>query len=412
MTREKFFLGRQPILDVNQEILGYELLFRSAESLLSANVQDYLFASASVILNALSDFGIQGVLGRHKGFFNLDTQMLLSDLVELLPKNQVVLELLEYVPVTDEIVARCRQLKNEGFVLALDDNLFTEEFEPLYELADIVKVDILQVPDDELPAMVNKFRKWPVQLLAEKVENLEQFELCRKLGFELFQGYFFAHPVVLKQNRVDTSQMTLSRLLNLVMADADIKEIEETFKHNPNLTYNLLKLVNSVAMGCREKIKTLRHAIMVVGMQQLKRWIILALFAYQDSRGITSPLLEMAACRGRFMELLVKSIPFGGGDRELPEKAFMVGVLSLLDVLFEVPIAEIINQLNLTDDIRSAILTRDGLLGTILLLTERLEHSDFKGTLPLLEKSRLSMDSLLTCQIETINWSSGLTAMA
>lgn len=411
MSREKFFLGRQPILDTKHEIVGYELLFRSAESLLTANVQDYLFASASVILNALSDFGIQGVLGRYKGFFNLDTQMLLSDLVELLPKDQVILELLEYVPVTDEVVARCRELKEQGFVLALDDNLFTEEFEPLYELADIVKVDILQVPDGELPAMVNKFRKWSVQLLAEKVETLAQFELCEKLGFELFQGYFFAHPVVLKQNRVDTSQMTLSRLLNLVMADADIKEIEETFKHNPNLTYNLLKLVNSVAMGCREQIKTLRHAIMVVGMQQLKRWIILALFAYRDSRGITSPLLEMAACRGRFMENLVKCIPFGG-DRELPEKAFMVGVLSLLDVLFEVPIAEIINQLNLTDDIKKAILTRDGQLGTILLLVERLEHSDFKGALPLLEKTRLTMDNLLTAQIETINWSSGLTAIA
>ena len=411
MSREKFFLGRQPILDINQEITGYELLFRSAQSLVAANVQDYLFASASVILNALSDFGIQGVLGRHKGFFNLDTQMLLSDLVELLPKDQVVLELLEYVPVTAEVVARCRQLKDAGFVLALDDNLFTEEFEPLYELADIVKVDILQVPDGELPAMVQKFRKWPVQLLAEKVENLEQFELCRKLEFQFFQGYFFAHPVVLKQNRVDASQVILSRLLNLVMADADIKEIEETFKHNPNLTYNLLRLVNSVAMGCREKIKTLRHAIMVVGMQQLKRWIILALFAYQDSRGITSPLLEMAACRGRFMELLVKSIPFNG-DRELPEKAFMVGVLSLLDALFEVPIADIINQLNLTDDIRSAILSREGSLGIILLLAERLEHSDFKGALPLLEKTRISMDSLLAAQIETINWSSSLTAMA
>ena len=411
MSQEKFFLGRQPILDREQQIIGFELLFRSAESLLRANISDSFQASASVIVNALADFGTREVLGRHKGYFNVNLEMLMSDALELLPKGQVVIELLESIEVNAEVVGRCRDLKRLGFALALDDHVYNAVWEPLYPLIDIVKVDILQNPGASMAETLAPLRRWPLKFLAEKVETAEQYTFCVEHGFELFQGYYFAHPVVLKQNRVDIAQLTLTKLLEQVLMDVELREIEETFKQNPNLTYNLLRLVNSVAIGLRERIKTLRHALMVLGLQQLKRWIMLALFASKSVHGVFSPLLEIAATRGKLMELLVKKQPALIVDPDFSDRAFMTGVLSLVDSLFEVSMTEMVRQLNLADDIRRALLNRDGTLGALLQLIEKLEQADFAGVDLLLRQTGIDHDHLLRAQMETINWTNGLTNM-
>jgi c-di-GMP-related signal transduction protein len=409
MAGEKFFLGRQPILNRAQQIVGFELLFRSAESLLAASFLDIHVASASVIVNALSDFGFQDVLGRHKGFFNVTYEMLMSDAVELLPKDQVVIELLETIMADPEVVARCHALKALGFKLALDDHVYSPAFHDIYQIIDIIKLDVLEIPPGELAGIVGQLRAWPLTLLAEKVESAEQYAVCAELGFDLFQGYYFARPVVLKQNRVDVAKLTMLQLMEQVMAELEISEIEETFKQNPGLTYNLLRLVNSVAIGLRVRIKTLRHALMVLGLEQLKRWITLALYANNDSNGAQSPLLELAAMRGRLMELLVQSLPSPGG-RELSDRAFMAGILSLIDVLFEVPMAELVEKLNLVDDVRGALLQRSGTLGELLLLAEKLELTDFAGVNEHLEECGITLDQLLAAQLETITWSDRLSA--
>jgi EAL and modified HD-GYP domain-containing signal transduction protein len=409
MIGEKFFLGRQPILNKAQQIVGFELLFRSAESLDAASFKDTHVASASVILNALTDFGFQEVLGRHKGFFNVTYEMLMSDAVELLPREQVVIELLETILVDHEVVERCSQLKELGFKLALDDHVFNPDFKTIYHLVDIVKLDILEIAPRELAGVVEKLRAFPVTLLAEKVESAAQYATCSELGFDLFQGYYFARPVILKQNRVDVGKLAMLQLMQQVMAETDLAEIEETFKQNPSLTFNLLRLVNSVAIGLRVRIKTLRHALMVLGYEQLKRWITLALYANNDLSGAQSPLLEMAAMRGKLMELLVLASP-DPATRELSDTAFMTGILSLIDVLFEVPMAELVAKLNLVDDVRHALLERSGGIGRLLLLAEHLEQADFSAVNEHLEVSGISLDQLLVAQLETITWSDRLSA--
>ncbi|TSK06141.1 MAG: EAL domain-containing protein [Geobacter sp.] len=408
MIDEKFFLGRQPILDRTQQIVGFELLFRSPESLYAANVSDLEMASASVIVNSLSEFGFQEVLGRHKGFFNVTREMLMSDALELLPKDRVVIELLETIVADAEVFERCRTLKSLGFTLALDDHVYSESFHDIYHLIDIVKVDVLETPDTSLAEMVAKFRNWPLTLLAEKVENAEHYKFCSQLGFDLFQGYYFARPVVLRQNKIDIGKITMMQLMKQVMADAEWSEIEETFKQNPGLTYNLLRLVNSVAMGLRVRIKTLRHALTVLGLEQLKRWITLALYANNDSNGVQSPLLEMAATRGKLMELLVLAA-HGRAAGEIADQAFMVGILSLIDVLFEDSMAELIGKLNLVDSVKSALLHKDGDLGALLLLAELLEQADFPAVNEQLEICELSLDQLLTAQLETFSWADKLS---
>jgi len=407
METETLFIGRQPILDREEKLFGYELLFRSADTL-SANVTDYFHAAVTVVLNTLSTFGITGLLGRYKGFFNVNTDLLMSETLELLPREHVVIELLESIEISDEVVERCRTLKERGFSLALDDHICQKSYEPLYEIVDIIKLDVLALSPAALQDSVERLRGKPLRLLAEKVETPEQFARCMKMGFDLFQGYYFAKPVVLKQRRMDISKLTLMKLLQLINKDAETGLIEKTFKENPSLTYNLLRLVNSVAMGLREKIRSLRHAIAMLGREQLKRWIVLALFASSDERGFCSPLLEMAAMRGRLMELLVKSVPLLGRGPEYAETAFMTGVLSLINVILDIPIGEATRQLNLADDISQALLGRKGILGDLLAMAEKLEQADFRGVALLLSKCHLSFADLQSAQMDAIRWTNSL----
>jgi len=409
IAHEKFFLGRQPILDRNQEIIGYELLFRAADRNV-AEFESYSQAAASVITSALASFGIDEVLGGKFGFINVHLSLLLSEMLEVLPVQQTVLELLEFIELDDQVLERCRELKELGFKLALDDHIYNEKNREIYDVVDIVKIDILQFGMEALPAIVQGLRRTPVKILAEKVETFEQFDICFRMGFDLFQGYFFERPVVLNKRRIDVSGMAMLKLLQQLTMDASLNEIEQTFKENPSLSYNLLRLVNSVAMGMREKIKTLRHAILMLGTEHLRRWTQLSLFAGNDSRGLNNPLLEMAAVRGRLMETLVKLRNGSMVNDEQSEAAFMTGILSLLEVLFETPMSEIIAKLNLTDDVTYALLSRSGQLGSMLTLAEKLEITDFDAVTPLLAECRVSLDQLLTAQLEAFNWCASIVA--
>jgi len=407
--QQTFFLGRQPILNIRQEIVGFELLFRSSEINLSDH-ESQNHACMSVISTALSGFGFSEVLGDKTGFINITEEVLLSDVVELLPRKQSVLELLESVPLNDEICQRCRVLKSKGYQIALDDHIFRIENLDAYRIVDFVKIDILQTGPDELPGTVSILNTYPVKLLAEKVETPEQFEMCRKLGFELFQGYFFARPDVLKQKLLAPSKIAMLPLLGTLKIEADFREIEECFRSSPELALSLIKLVNSVGIGLREKIKSLRHAITLLGIDQLRRWVHLAIFASTDSRGIHNPLLELAAVRGRMMEYLVMERHSLIRGSEKVEAAFMTGILSLMDILLETTIDAIVSELSLSDEISAALLHREGELGTLLALAENLEKNDLDEARKLVETVDIPLTQLLAAQMEAFNWRSSIKA--
>ena len=397
---EKFFLGRQPILNRFQEIIGFELLFR-ATTFNAAEFTNYSHASASVISNVLSEFGLEEVLGGKLGFVNVNLDVLFSEGIELLPVEQTVIELLEIIELNEHVIERCRELKRLGFKIALDDHEYSEDNNELYGVVNIIKIDILQNDLGSLPGIVEKFRKTRVKMLAEKVETVEQFEACFKMGFDFFQGYFFERPMILNRNRIDISGMAMLTLLQQLIMDASIAELEQTFKENPSLSYNLLRLVNSVGIGLRNKIKNLRHAIILLGVNHLRRWVQLSLFAINDRRGLNHPLLEMAVVRGRMMEILIDKKRV---QDDLAEAAFMTGILSLLDVLFEVPMSEIVESLHLSDDVTNALLSRQGRMGMLLTLTEKVETTDFDAVIPLLDQCNITMDQLLSAQVESFGW--------
>ena len=401
LPTQEIFLGRQPILDREQRVVAFELLFRAGHTP-DAGVTDDMQATAHVIQHAFSEMGAQAVLGSHLGFINVSADMLLSDMIEVLPSEQVVLELLETVVVTDAVVDRCRALKAMGYRIALDDFVFDDSFRPLLALADIVKIDLLQHTPDTLRAIVGQLRQWPVQLLAEKIDSMEQADFCRELGFELFQGYFFARPAVLSVKRANPAQLALLELLDLVLADADTAKIERVFKQNANLTYNLLRLVNSAGGGATRRIETVSQAIMLLGRKSLQRWLQLLVFTLPEGTPYPSPLLLMAAARGRMMELLAQR---QGGDASLRDQAFMAGIFSLIETVIGKPLAEILQDLNLGDAMNAALLRREGMLGALLNLVESVEQAELGNTLALLKAAGgLSLSDLTAAEIEAMAW--------
>lgn len=403
MEDQKYLIGRQPILNRQEEIVAYELLFRGAGATI-AIVGDASLATARVIVNALTAFGIEDILGNRKGFINLDHDLLMDDSLNILPKQHVVLELLETLKPTPELIERCRFLKESGFALALDDHVYSPAFHDLYEIVDIVKIDLLQTPAEELEETVGQFRKYRLQLLAEKVETQAELSRCLELGFELFQGYYFARPSILKKKQLDDSGSALIKVMRLLNEEAELIDIERVFRQHAGLVYRLLLLVNSVGLGSRNKIETLRHALSMLGRQQIKRWVQLSLFAGNDPRGMENPLVDMAAVRASFMENMARH--YGGlkSIQDSGEKAFMTGILSILEKAYEIPMDEVVRTLNLSDDVQQALTSRSGGFGRLLHVTELLERLEFDHVGSHLSEMGVSVAALLESQKLSYAW--------
>ncbi len=407
-SEQKYLIGRQPILNRDEQICAYELLFRSAQSLSEANVSDASQATASVILNTLAGFGVKQILGKHLGFINLELDILMSDSLELLPKEMVVLELLETLEVTPALIERCRELKEAGFVLALDDHDYDPIYEELYQIIDIVKVDLMATPVDTLGATIECYRNYQFKLLAEKVETKEEFLKCLDLGFDYFQGYYFAKPAVIEKKKIDEGGAALLKLMRQLMDDAEMEEVEKTFRSSPGLTYKLLLLVNSVSFVGLQKIQTVRHAISMLGRAQIKRWVQLALFATDDSHAMENPLVDMAAVRGGFMEQMATACPRLRGNREAADQAFMTGILSLLESLYDIPMGQIAEELNLSEDVQQALVSREGTYGNLLALAEALEQVDFTKASELLGTLSIPYSTVMDAQMKAYNWQAGM----
>ena len=390
--QREVFLGRQPILDRSQQLFAYELLFRSsrAEQGNFASFLDGNQATATVIINAFTEFSMADALGPYRGFVKVDHGLLFSDLINALPHRSVVLEILESVTPTAEMLARCEQLCSEGFVLAIRQRSeSTAPSRPLLNLAEFIKIDISRVDPAHLKQRISDLKRLGKTVIAEKLESFAQMQLCHQIGCDLFQGYYFARPTVIHGKHLHSSELALLRLIGLLGQDANSAEIENIFKQDPVLTVNLLRLTNSAGSGMATKISSLGHAITLLGGQQLLRWLQLLL--YSGASGATqtvNPLLQLAATRGRLMELLVDRTPEAGHvGRNLIDQAYMVGILSLLPTMMGSSMPDILAQLPLASPVHGALTNRSGILGDLLSLVELLEDP--------LEQDGAKADSIL-----------------
>jgi len=405
---QEIFIGRQPILDRKHDLVAYELSFRSGQTA-GADVADDVSATANVIVSSYLDLGVQNVLGQQRGFINVTPKLLMSDIIHLLPKTQVVLELRATAETTDEVVRRCGELKQAGYLLALDDvTSVNDKIEWLLPIVSMAKVDLRRVEAEMLPRVVKALEPWPLLLVAESVDSAEQASRCMALGFQMFQGYFFARPQIISGKRAEPSKLALLRLLKLSRDDAEVVDIEQEFKRHPNLTYDLLRMVNSVACGLPRKISSLRQGIAVLGRKQLQRWLQLLLHtAGGPDSGMVSPLMQLAATRGKLMELIAgvdRSY-----DKDYQDRALMTGILSLLDSMLGVPLAELVGKLSLADEVKAALLTRQGRLGRLLTLVEKKEENDAQAVYRILDElAFLHLGELIAAEMKAVSWAGGV----
>ncbi|WP_332855865.1 EAL and HDOD domain-containing protein [Duganella sp. S19_KUP01_CR8] len=401
---DNFFLARQPILNRGQRLVAYELLFRDARVRNEAYVTDDAEATATVIAHA-SELGMEHVVGDQMAFVNVDAVGLMSDFIRFLPNDKVILEILETVKATPEILDRIRELKRAGFKFALDDVIGqSEDVQKFQPLCDVIKVDIKEMQPGTLPALTRVLKNPNQKLLAEKVETMEEFQQCMELGFEYFQGYYFARPVILSGKKISPSQRSVLHLLDLLNTDASSHEIERSVKHDALITLNLLRLVNTPAVGARYRINSVGHALMVLGRRQLKRWLQILLYVKNGgAQEFTSPLLQLATTRGKTLELMVEHLR--PGQRVSADIGFTVGVMSLMDTLFSIHMRDVLESVNVLDEVRAALLHRSGDYGSMLNLIEHIERNrDGKLLAQLLHQLELTPAELYAIQLAAIEW--------
>lgn len=390
----------QPILSKGQNRVAAELMYQSTD-LMAAEAVEPTEATAKAILNAILHAGS----GRSRYFVDVGKELLMSDMLTLLPRGQTTVELRKTIPLNDATIECCRKLKAKGYQIALDDVvMFSDEYVPLLDIADVVKIDLSLTERGGLPLLVAQLRKWPVKLLAKKVESAEDFDFCQQFGFDLFQGYYFAKPTIIIGRRPDPAKMDVLQLLGQINNDVDDSVLEFTFKRNPGLSYHLLRLINTVAFGQRAKVDSIHQALMLLGRRQLNRWLQMLMFTHGSAAGLSSPLLELAVRRGKLLELI--AIHKAHQHGVLHDQSYMVGMLSLMDALLGMPMAEIVDSLNLGKEIRSALLSREGVLGEMLNLCEKLEAADFDGANEIAMQINVSIGIIMDAQDEAIAWAS------
>ncbi len=388
----EFIIGRQEILDRKQNIRAYEILFRGKDFDLSHEEQA-AHATNQVITDAIMEIGLNQLVGNSRAFINFTARNLLEKTPLVLPKDRIVIEVLEDVIIDREMIEVLQDFSNHGYTIALDDFIFRPEWEPLLKFADIVKLDLMAIPLSETLAMIEKLRPYGLTLLAEKVETLAEFEALKQAGCELFQGFFFSKPNHVSGKRLTINQSAAIQLLSQInKPEVDFVELNNIISRDVGMSYKLLHYINSAFFALPNKIQSIKHAINYLGLKEIKRWLnILTLTSLADK---PNALFQQLLIRGKMCEMLAKQY------NQDPEHLFLTGILSSLDSLLDIPIDEALAQLSVSEDIEQAILYNKGVVGEILSYAVCYERWDL--TNPVF--SRVTASEVGKTYIESISW--------
>ncbi len=392
MLAQQAFVARQPIGDRAGELAAYELLFR-AGSAERADVKSPEAATAMVSVQAVMDIGLDDLVGGKRAWINLPRMALTDGHYRFLPPERVVLEVLETVDADPEVMRALGNAREMGYQIALDDFVCNERTQGLLQFAHYVKVDLLGLSNDGIRAAYDEFERPGVKLLAEKVETREVHEVAMKAGFDLFQGYYFARPELVQRHRLPSDRNALLRLLSELQDPATpLERIETLIAADVGLSVRLVRYVNTAVFGVRQRIESLRHAVVMLGVDRLRECVAMLLLAGLD--GKPSQLVTMALVRARMCEML------GERAQGTAHRHFSAGLLSLLDAFLDQPLVEVLEQMGLTEDLNDALLRREGDLGSSLRVAEACERADWD----VLEGTAWGPDTLRECYLEAMTW--------
>ncbi len=365
------FVARQPIFDKAGGVAAYELLFRSGMQNYFQGV-DGTYATSRVIHDTLHLFGLDALTGTARAYINVGRDVLTGDLVYVLPAARTTIEILETVTPDEEVMRACRALKSQGYEIALDDFVFSDGYEPLIDLADVIKIDFRQTTGDERRAVVEQHARPGLQFLAEKVESAQEQAEAEAAGYTLYQGYFFCRPEMVATRDLPPSKVNCLGVMQAVMSPTiNFEVLESHVRADAALSIKLLRYLNSAGMGVRREVTSIRHAMVLLGERPLRRWI--ALLAVASLSQDRSPhVMVTALVRALFCEHLAARWTPTPRDGE----AFFVGLLSLADAMTGRPMSELLGALAVTDNVKQALLG-EGPLGAMLRLTTAYERGDW-----------------------------------
>ncbi|MBW1894904.1 MAG: HDOD domain-containing protein [Deltaproteobacteria bacterium] len=396
----KVFVARQPIFDTSKKVFAYELLFRSGLDNFYDLSTPLDTAASKTISNSFLAIGLDTITNGKKAFINFTKNLLTSGIPYLLPKELIIVEILEDIEPTDDLIEACKQLKKSGFILALDDFIYSEKLKPLIELTDIIKVDFLQTKADERKSVMERVGDPHIEFLAEKVETSEDFLEAVDMGYTYFQGYFFSKPLIIQGNDIPVNKLNMMKLINEVnKPDTGFDKIENIIKHDVSLSYKLLRFMNSAFFGFNSKIESIKHALVLLGEKEVKKWVSLVALsglAYDKPR----ELINISVLRAKFCESLAEKT----GVKVHADDCFLIGMFSLIDALIDKPLHDILPELPLAEYVKHALLGKHNVYSDLLQLTVAYERGEWEIITANSKRLKLQEETLPDIYLDSINW--------
>jgi EAL and modified HD-GYP domain-containing signal transduction protein len=396
-----FYAARQPILDRDKKLIGYELLFRDGVDNVFPDI-DGDEATSRLIEGSQFNFGLEDLTDNKPAYINFTLETLQKGYPLLLGKEQVVVEILETIQPGKRLLALVKDLKEKGYILALDDYIHQPVWRHFYPYIDIIKIDFLTCDVDSIKAIIEAIKPYPhIKLLAEKVETYEKYQLALEMGFSYFQGFFFSKPEMVQSKTLPPSEMALAELLYETSSiDLNLRKITEVFERDVNLSYKLLRYSNSAAFKRRAEISTIKQALIVLGSEEIKRFLSL-LFAAQVAADKPAELIRLSLTRARFAELLAIS----HGRMRDTGMAFLTGMMSLMDAILDEDMPSVMNKLPLTIEIKDALLKDEGLLATYLKLVKFYEQANWEKAKEIQQQLGLKPEEVPDAYHDALSWS-------
>lgn len=400
------FVARQPIFDRDQNVIAYELLFRSATG---GPVADTEFdrAALKVIRDIFFVFGLDQLTSGKKAFINLSRNALIEGNVTIFPPEKTVVEILETIEPDEEVIDACQALKQGGYKIALDDFIYRQEMEPLIQLADYIKIDFKQTVGEERKRMLDYFAGNGVQLVAEKVETHDEFHNAFDLGYPYFQGFFICEPEIVSSKDIPGFKLNYLRFLREVnKPELDLAKLEEIIKQDVSLSYKLLRYLNSAWFGWRNEVASIKSALVKLGEKPTKKWA--SMVAYSNiAEDKPSELLLTSLMRARFCELVGPEARMKGKELDL----FLMGMFSLIDALMDRPMNQVLQELSVSDDVKSALLGDDSPLNKVYRLVLAYERGDWDDMLAHSSELGIERTRIPELYTEAVEWADQIYRM-
>lgn len=392
-------VGRQPIYDADLNVTAYELLFRSKQNNNRADFSDGDKATSELILNTFLDIGLENIVGNLPAFINLTRNFITDPTAIPFAKEKIVLEILEDISIDKEVSESIKILSDKGYTLALDDYIFDETHSGILNYIDIIKIDILNLTNTQIENEVKKFSNFKGKLLAEKIETLDEFEFCKSLEFDYYQGFFLSKPKIISGKRIPANRLTvLSIITKLYSNETDFNDIKQEILTDVSLSYRLLRYLNSSYFNLSRKIETVDDALVYLGLDNIKRWLMLISLSSMSDK--PNYIINTSLVRAKMCELIAENKGLSEKDQY-----FTAGLFSNLPALLDMDIEEILKPMPLTDSLKDALINHKGPVGETLKFCIKYEQTDWDNLVSI----NTETDIIKNCYLESIRWANEIS---